>query len=154
MTNGTRRGWGVSVTPLPLFTPGKDSVLIVQEAGWAPSSGWTGAENLASTGIRSPDRPASRCTDWDNAAHNDSDQSCLMACQSRNSRCHFNLKLRHPFSEKLYVFLSEMDNVQNICTFILQHRASRVRTLQNKNKSLPKIWPRVFSLYFSDLWYK
>ena len=38
--------------------PGKDSVLIVQEAGWAPGPVWTGAENLASTGIRSPDRPA------------------------------------------------------------------------------------------------
>jgi len=30
----------------------------VQEAGWAPGPVWTGAENLASTGIRSPDRPA------------------------------------------------------------------------------------------------
>ena len=28
----TRRGWGVSVTPRPLFTPGKDPVPIVQEA--------------------------------------------------------------------------------------------------------------------------
>jgi len=35
MTNGTRRGWGVSVTPRPLFTTGKDPVPIVQEAGWA-----------------------------------------------------------------------------------------------------------------------
>jgi hypothetical protein len=26
----------VSVTPQPLFTPGKDTVPIVQEAGWAP----------------------------------------------------------------------------------------------------------------------
>ena len=26
----------VSVTPRPLFTPGKDPVPIVQEAGWAP----------------------------------------------------------------------------------------------------------------------
>ena len=42
----------------PLFTPGKDPVPIVQEAGWAPGPVWTGAENLASTGIRSPDRPA------------------------------------------------------------------------------------------------
>jgi hypothetical protein len=25
---------------------------------WAPGTGWTGAENLAPTGIRSPDRPA------------------------------------------------------------------------------------------------
>ena len=31
----------------------------VQEAGWAPGPVRTGAENLAPTGIRSPDRPAS-----------------------------------------------------------------------------------------------
>ena len=43
----TSRGWGVSVTPRPLFTPGKDPVLIVQEAGWAPGPAWTGAGNLA-----------------------------------------------------------------------------------------------------------
>jgi hypothetical protein len=29
-----------------------------QEAGWAPGPVWTGEENLAATGIRSPDRPA------------------------------------------------------------------------------------------------
>ena len=56
--HGTRRGWGVSVTPRPLFTPGKDLVPIVQEAGWVPGQVWTGAENLATIGIRSPDRPA------------------------------------------------------------------------------------------------
>ena len=56
--HGTRRGWVVSVTPRPLFTPGKDPVPIVQEAGWAPRPVWTVAENLADTGIRSPDRPA------------------------------------------------------------------------------------------------
>jgi len=55
--NGTSREWGVSVTPRPLFTLGKDRVPIVQEAGWAPGPVWTGAENLAPTGIRSPDRP-------------------------------------------------------------------------------------------------
>jgi len=44
--------------PRPLFTPGKDPVPIVQEAGWAPGAVWTGAENLAPTGIRSPYRPA------------------------------------------------------------------------------------------------
>jgi len=38
--------------------PGGDPVPIVQEAGWAPGPVWTGAENLAPTGIRSPDRPA------------------------------------------------------------------------------------------------
>ena len=40
------------------FTPGKDPVPIVQEAGWVPGPVWTGAENLAPIGIRSPDRPA------------------------------------------------------------------------------------------------
>jgi len=37
---------------------GKDPVPIVQEAGWATGSVWTGAKNLAPTGIRSPDHPA------------------------------------------------------------------------------------------------
>jgi hypothetical protein len=40
----------------PLFTPGKDPVPIVQEAGWVPGPVWTGTENLTTTGIRSPDR--------------------------------------------------------------------------------------------------
>ena len=55
---GPRRGWVVSVTPRPHFTPGKDPVSILQKAGWAPGPVWTGAENLAPTGIQSPDRPS------------------------------------------------------------------------------------------------
>jgi len=58
LDHGTRRGWGVSVTRQPLFTPRKDPVPIVQEAGWAPGPVWTGAESLTPTGIRYPDRPA------------------------------------------------------------------------------------------------
>ena len=54
MTSGTRSGRGVSVTPRPLFTPGKDPVPILYEAGWAPGPVWTGAENLAPNEIRSP----------------------------------------------------------------------------------------------------
>jgi hypothetical protein len=51
--------WGRWPTPRPgRFTSGKDPVSIVYEAGWAPGPVWTGAENLAPTGIRSPDRPA------------------------------------------------------------------------------------------------
>ena len=50
-------GWSA---PRPgRFTPGEGPVPIVQEAGWAPGPVWTGAEYLAPTGIRSPDRPAS-----------------------------------------------------------------------------------------------
>ena len=40
------------------FTPGKDPVPIVQQAGSAPGPVWIAAENLAHTGIRSPDLPA------------------------------------------------------------------------------------------------
>jgi hypothetical protein len=46
-------------TPRPcLFIPRNGPIRMVQEAGWAPGPVWTGAENLASTGIRSADRPA------------------------------------------------------------------------------------------------
>ena len=51
---GTRR---VSSTSRPYFTPGKDPIPIVQEAGWAPGPVWTGRKSRP-TGIRSPDRPA------------------------------------------------------------------------------------------------
>ena len=49
-------GWS---TPIPgrLYN-GKDLVLIVLEAGWSSEPLWIGAENLAPTGIRSPDLPA------------------------------------------------------------------------------------------------
>ena len=47
----------VSSTPRPYFTPGKDPVPIVQEAGWAPGLVRTGGKSRP-TGIRSPDCPA------------------------------------------------------------------------------------------------
>jgi len=54
---GTRRGWVVSSTPRPHFTPGKDSVPILQEAGWAPGSVWTGGKSRPHRDSI-PDRPA------------------------------------------------------------------------------------------------
>jgi hypothetical protein len=33
------------------FTPGKDPLPILQEAGWAPEPVWIGAENLAPPGF-------------------------------------------------------------------------------------------------------
>ena len=44
--------------PWPKLTPGKDPVPFVQEAGGTSGLVWTGAENLAPTGIQSPDFPA------------------------------------------------------------------------------------------------
>ena len=50
--------------PRPLFTPGKEPVPNVQEAGWAPGPVWTGAENLAPPGfdLRTVQPVASRYT--------------------------------------------------------------------------------------------
>jgi hypothetical protein len=58
MTTAMEGGERSDSAPRPLFTPEKDPVPIVQEARWTPGPDWTGTENLAPTGIRSPDRPA------------------------------------------------------------------------------------------------
>ena len=50
--------WVVNSTPRSLYPRERDPVPIVQEAGWAPGPVWTGAENIAPNGIRSPDRTA------------------------------------------------------------------------------------------------
>jgi hypothetical protein len=44
-------GGGWSAPRLVRFTPGKDPIQIVQEAGWAPGPVWTNAKNLAPAGI-------------------------------------------------------------------------------------------------------
>jgi hypothetical protein len=57
LDRGTRRGWVVSSTPRPHFTPGKDPVPILQEAGWAPAPVWTGGKSRPHRDSI-PDRPA------------------------------------------------------------------------------------------------
>ena len=48
----------VNATPRTIHLREGEPVPTVREAGWAPGPVWTGAENLAPTGIRSPDGPA------------------------------------------------------------------------------------------------
>jgi hypothetical protein len=52
-------GWVVKATPRPLYPRQREPVPILYEVRWAPGPVWTGGENLAPTGIQSPDRPAS-----------------------------------------------------------------------------------------------
>ena len=57
-------GWSA---PRPArFTPGKDPVLIVQEAVWAPGPIWTGAKTSPPPAFdpRTVQPVASRYTDW------------------------------------------------------------------------------------------
>jgi len=42
---------------LSALPPGKDPVPVVQEAGWAPGSVWTGRKNFSPTGLRSSTLP-------------------------------------------------------------------------------------------------
>jgi len=58
MTTALEGGEGSGSRPRRSLPPGKDPVPIVQEADWAPGPVWTGAENIAPTGIRFPDPPA------------------------------------------------------------------------------------------------
>jgi hypothetical protein len=69
---GTRRGWVVSTTHRSLCPRERNPVPTVQKAGWTLRPVWKGAENLAPSGIRSPDRPAccespSRPPSWSSA---------------------------------------------------------------------------------------
>ena len=57
---GTGSGWVVSSTARPHFTPGKYTVPILQEAGWAPGPAWTGGKSRPHRNS-TPDR---RYTDW------------------------------------------------------------------------------------------
>ena len=48
---GARCEWVVNAMSRPLYPRERDPVPNVQEAGWDPETVWTGAENLANTGI-------------------------------------------------------------------------------------------------------
>jgi len=50
--------WVINATVQPLYPRQRDTVSIVQETEWVPASVWTSAEYLATTRIRSSDRPA------------------------------------------------------------------------------------------------
>jgi hypothetical protein len=43
---------------VPPFPPERDSLPLVQRAGWVPGPVWTGAESFSPTGLRFPERPA------------------------------------------------------------------------------------------------
>ena len=47
MTTALEGGDGSASGPRPLYTPGKDPVPIVREAGWDPGPVWANAEKLA-----------------------------------------------------------------------------------------------------------
>ena len=62
---GTSRGWAVSSTPRPYFAPGKDSVPILQEVGWAPGPVRKGGKSRPNEfDPRTVQSVVSRYTNW------------------------------------------------------------------------------------------
>jgi len=55
LTTALEADEGTASRPGRSLAPRKDRVPFVQEVGSGPETVWTGAENLAHTGIRSPD---------------------------------------------------------------------------------------------------
>ena len=58
MTTALEEGEGSASRPGRFLPPGKTLYALYRRTEWAPGPVWTGAENLAPTGIRSSDRPA------------------------------------------------------------------------------------------------
>ena len=77
---GTRRGWVVSSTPRPHFTPGQDPVPILQEAVWDPGPVWTGGTShphrLSYPAQRSPFYSIILRTETREEANNNTPFSC------------------------------------------------------------------------------
>ena len=74
------------------FTPGeRDPVPTAQEAGWERGPVWTGAENVATTGIRSPDRPV--CSE---SLHRLSYTGQILCCHFLAALCISGLDIQIP----------------------------------------------------------
>jgi hypothetical protein len=116
---GTRRGWVVSVTTRPYFTHGKEPVPIVQEAGWDPGPVWRGAENLAPTGNRSPDRP-------------DRSQSLYRLSYRAHSSTNVKYVNLYHFSFLFHIFPSSVKQTCHLIVYILIYSQSKIFTLPGR----------------------
>ena len=111
---GTRRWWVVTNTLRPHFTPRKDSVPILQEAGWAPGAVWTGSKNLVPTGIwsRTVQPVVSRYTDW-------STQPTSIDCIFTNLRLPWSVGPCHHGMTRLQVAdRGTASNMEGSCEYI------------------------------------
>ena len=115
---------GRSLRPVP----------IVQEAGWAPGPVWTGAENLAPTGIRSPDRPARsqslyrQCYLAHYMIHNVWYLQCRLSNDNGEFHCKFYLPTLHVVDEGIVIiFLS------NSISFLQNQLILLIKIVTNNN---------------------
>jgi len=117
---GTRRGWVVSSTPRPHFTPGKDPVPILEEAGWAPGSVWTGGKSRPHQ-VSIPDRPA-RSQSLYRLSYRAHTQHMI---KSKRRKLHLKTRFNHP-EQETYVMTCERQVPSNKTHFISTAKTNRL----------------------------
>jgi hypothetical protein len=162
MTNDTRRGWGVSVTLRPLFTYGKDPVPIVQEAGWVPGPVWTGEENLASTGIGSPDRPARSQSQYRQRypAHPRGLRCVILSIFFKDKKSHYeklrqlvlNVHKTEVFSGVSYFGRRKIQKIHSCFIRIWAEETHRYFTALSEIFSVSPIWQQFCTILYQYSW--
>jgi len=111
---GTRRGWVVSSTPWLHFTPRKDLVPILQEAGWAPGPVWMGRKSRPHRDSI-PDRTARSQSLYrlSYPAHTPTSTSCIWITSWRQSR-HLYFFLCFVNRASLYILVNKANSVRNL----------------------------------------
>jgi len=94
---GTRRGWVVSSTPRPHFTPGKVPVPVLQEAGWDPGPVWTGVKSRPHRDSN-PNRPARSQSLYRMSYREFTSYICVCVCVCVRACCSFAVVLHYQVS--------------------------------------------------------
>jgi len=97
--------------------PGK-----TRHPGWAPGSVWTGADNLASTGIRSPECAARTRSLY------------RLSCPGPRQRVLKNYQNKWP---------ENLERIPKISIFVSKNQESRIRVICIKNSWIADLWPRI-----------
>ena len=92
---GTRRGRVISSTPRPHFTPGKDPVPILQEAGWASGPFWMGGKSRPHRDSI-PDGPVRRSVAKPTELPGPLSEASSHLNQWRSALLSWHLKFHHP----------------------------------------------------------
>ena len=121
-----RRGWVVSITPRPHFTPGKAPVSILQADAWAPGPFWTGGKSRPHRDSI-PDRPARSQSPYrlSYPAH-----KCIYIYYLSNLSCMFRRKLNHPQGEGLSLVQNYLLNVM-LFTLVTKYKICNTCVLQS-----------------------
>jgi len=134
---GTRSGWVISSTPRPHFTPGKDPVPVLQEAGWAPGPVWTGGNSRPHLDSIT-DRPARS-----QSLYRLSYRAHVLDCRLLNNGDEFTIfceNWRFKFCTSLLFFFVLTQQYQLSMCWQFDNVHVSCGNRQNRNKSFERDW--------------